>query len=97
MVSGAVHKKRDVALTTLILRRTELGKRFQGEVLVCPTLLSSNILLQLEQSVCHNTGGTGILRCLYATRVVHIPQWYEVVAGLAQTLEVYVGNLLRKV
>lgn len=97
MMAGAVHKERHVALAALVFWRTELCERLDGKLPVLSAFFAANVSLQFEQRIGYDTCRTCVFRRFLASRVVHVPQRDEVIARLAQPLDVNVSHLLREV
>ena len=94
-----VHEESYILLATLVSVCTQLSQRLQGKQLILLTFLTSHILLEFQQSICHNTSSTGVLRSatFHPTWIIHIPERNEIVARLLESLDIDVGHLLGEI
>lgn len=89
----------NIFLATLVSVCTQLSQRLQGKQLILLTFLTSHILLEFQQGICHNTSSTGVLRSatFHPTRIIHIPERNEIIARFLQSLDIDVGHFLSEV
>ena len=89
----------NIFLATLVSVCTQLSQRLQGKQLILLTFLTSHILLEFQQGICHNTSSTGVLRSatFHPTWIIHIPERNEIVARFLQSLDIDVGHLLGEI